>query len=66
MKKIQDLKKGDYFKIIINADGKISNAVYVYDGYCNVNRKYSAYRFDDISTFRYFAKGFTVVTEFEF
>lgn len=61
MVQINTLKKGSYFKL--NADTSI---IWVYDGYNRSTGKYSAYKFDDINSFREFKKGKEVFINFEF
>ena len=61
MKKIEDLKKGDLFKL--NSETEI---VRVHEGYNGSTRKYSYCRFDDVSSFRQMKKGTKVFVDFEF
>lgn len=61
MLEINKLKKGDYFKL--NEKSKI---IYVYDGYCRFAKKYTAFKFEDISDFREFKKGKMIFINFEF
>jgi hypothetical protein len=61
MVNIETLKKGDYFKI-----SEKHSTVYVYDGYNRSTRKYSSYKYSDISDFREFKKGKQVFIGFEF
>lgn len=58
---IQDLKKGDYFKL-----KESSSIVYVYDGYNRMTRKYSAYKFSDICAYTEKKKNYQVFINFEF
>ena len=58
--KIEQLKKGDLFRLI----GK--NIIYVYDGYCRMNKKYSFHKFLDISSLGVKTKGTIVDINFEF
>lgn len=57
---IERVKKGDYFRFV----GK--KPVYVADGYNRFTKKWSAYRFDDISAFRETKKGTMVEIDFDF
>jgi hypothetical protein len=59
-KKIESLKKGEYFKKL----GQ--NQVLIFNGYCKINKGYEYQKFDDISAFGYIKKGKQVLTEFEF
>lgn len=61
MKEINKLIKGDFFKVKEGAQ-----SVYVCDGYNRSTGKYSAFKFDDISSFREFKKGTKVFINFEF
>lgn len=61
MKEISMLKKGDFFKL--NEKTKI---VWVYDGYNRVTKKYSAYKFNDICSFREWNRKKAVLVNFEF
>lgn len=61
MKKIEQLKKGDFFKL--KAESK---SVYVYEGYCRFNKAYVYSRFDDINAFGKRKKGTMVVIDFDF
>lgn len=58
--KIEQLKKGDYF-IFPN-----KKTVYVYCGYCRINRRYEYYKFEDVSAFGYKSKGTSVSVDFIF
>ena len=62
---IEKLKKGDYFKRI-NSKGEPSKTVYVYEGYCRINRGYVYTRFDDFCADRVAKKGTKVTTDFIF
>lgn len=61
MKEINKLKRGDLFKVKEGAKD-----VYLYDGYNRSTGKYSAFKFDDINSFREFKKGTQVFINFEF
>lgn len=61
MKKIQDLKKGEFFK---RKEG--ANKVYVADGFNRSIKKYEAHDFEDISAFASFKKDTLVFVDFEF
>lgn len=61
MKEINQLKKGDFFK-----RKETSKDVYVYDGFNRSTKKYSAFKFEDISDFMEFKKGTKVFIDFEF
>ena len=63
---IEKLKKGDLFKIMRFANAKPSVQVYVFDGYNRSTKKYSAYKFEDICSFRDFNKAYTITTDFIF
>ena len=58
---IQDLKKGDYFKL-----KKDTSIVYVYDGYNKSTKKYSAYKFSDINAYTEKKKNTVVFVNFDF
>ena len=55
MKKIQDLKKGDYFR---KKEG--ARRLFIYNGYCRINRKYIGDDVEDISEW-YLVKKDTLV-----
>lgn len=61
MKKIEDLKKGEYFKLKAT-----SKEVYQAEGYCRQNKKYTGSAESDISKFTYKKKGTLVETDFEY
>lgn len=61
MKEINQLKKGDLFKVKESAKD-----VYLYDGYNRFTKKYSAYKYEDINSFREFKKDTKVFINFEF
>lgn len=61
MKKINELKKRDFFKLT-----EKSKKVFIYEGFRQVSKKYGATNAEDISDFREFPKGKLVFTEFEF
>lgn len=61
MKKINTLKKGDFFKLSEN-----SKTVYIFKGFCRLNRKYEGGQWEDISESRYLEKGRLIFTDFEF
>lgn len=60
VKEIETLKKGDFLRL----PGKAP--VYVFDGYNRFTKKYSVYKFDDVSMSREVAKGKFVEVDFEF
>ena len=60
MQAINTLKKGDFFRF------KGKKPVYIYQGYCRLNRAYESYKFDNINVYRYTKKGTLIETEFEF
>lgn len=57
---IEKVKKGNYFRL------KENSPIYVADGYNRTTKKYSTYKFDDISSFREFKNGTVVIVNFEF
>lgn len=61
MKNIEDLKIGELFKL-----KKESNIVYVRSEYNRFEKKYEAYKYEDINSFTYKKKGTKVVTDFEY
>lgn len=61
MKKIEDLKKGEFFRMREGA-----KKTYEFKGYCRINRKYEGGNYDDISDSKYIKKGTPVFTNFEF
>lgn len=61
MKEINELKKGEFFKRKEN-----SKDVFVHDGYNRSTKKYSSFKFEDISAFMEFKKGTKVFVDFEF
>lgn len=61
MKAINNLKKGDFFKL-----NETSPIVWVYDGYNCSTKKYSAYKFDDICHNREWNKNKMVFVDFIF
>jgi hypothetical protein len=61
MKKINELKKNDFFK---RKDG--AKKVFILNGYCRINKAYEATNYDDISEFIYLKKGKEVFTNFEY
>lgn len=62
IKKIKDLKKGEYFRL----KDSDSAPVWIRGEYVREEKKYSAYKFDDINHERLFAPGKEVVIGFEF
>ena len=54
------MKKGDYFKF------PNRKTVYVYSGYCRINKKYEYFKFEDVNDFGYRKKGTIVETDFTF
>ena len=62
---INNLKKGDYFKTV-NNKGEASKKVYVFEGYCRINRAYMYTDFDDHCSDHYAKKDKRVTTDFIF
>lgn len=62
---VKDLKKGDYFTLKPIAEPKESQ-VYVRDDYDRAEKKYTAYRFSDINSFRSLKPSTVVYTDFTF
>ena len=62
MEKIKNLKKGEYFKL---KDSETA-PVYVRGEYERSTKKYSCYRFDDVSAERFFSGDKEVYDHFEF
>lgn len=62
---INNLKKGDYFKIVKKYGG-LSKKVYVYNGYSRELKKYAYSDFCDISSEFYCNKNKVVSTDFIF
>jgi hypothetical protein len=58
---IEKVKKGDYFKLKPE-----SNIVYVRGDYNRFTKRYEAYKFEDINSFREFKKGKEVIIGFTF
>lgn len=61
MKKIELLKKGEFFK---RKDG--ANKTYVRGEYSRPAKAYECHDFDDVNSFIYIKKGKDVFIEFEF
>ena len=61
MKKINELKKNDFFK---RKDG--AKKVFIVKGYCRTNKAYECQNWDDISDFIYLKKGKDVFVNFEY
>lgn len=61
MKEINNLKKDDLFKVSLK-----SKTVYIFKGYNRSTRKYCAYKWEDISSFREWKKGKLIFVNFEF
>jgi hypothetical protein len=61
MKAINELKKGQFFRLLPN--GK---ETFQYAGYCRETKKYVGESFDDISRYTYKKKGTLVLVDFEF
>lgn len=57
---IENVPKGDYFR---RKNGK---KVFIYKGYCRLNKAYEGQEFDDTSTCKYFKKGTMVEIDFDF
>lgn len=65
MKKVKDLKKGDYFTVSPIEEPKESQ-VWVLDSYDRTDHTYTAYRFSDINSWRTFKGDKPVCTGFTF
>jgi len=61
MKKIEDLKIGEFFKL-----KEDSSVVYVRGNYVREIKKYESSKFDDVNHFIYKKKGTLVFVDFEF
>jgi hypothetical protein len=61
MKKINELKKNDFFK---RKEG--AKKVFIVKGYCRTNKAYECQNWDDISDFIYLKKGKDVFVNFEY
>ena len=61
MKKIQDLKKGDFFK-----KSETAKIVFVKQHYAQSSKRYAANKFDDINDYQFFKKDTLVFVDFEF
>jgi hypothetical protein len=61
MKKIEDIKKGDFFKL-----SETSTIVYVRDEYNREIKKYEAHKWTDMGAFITRKKGTIVFVDFEF
>jgi hypothetical protein len=60
-KKIEDLKKGEFFKLKPD-----SSVVYVRGIYIRETKRYESSKFDDINSFTYKKKGTIVYVGFDF
>lgn len=60
--KLKNLKRGDYFKLK-NSD---TAPVWVKGEYVRSERKYSAYKFDDVNHERLMPGQLDIITDFEF
>lgn len=60
MKRINELKKGDFFKLHENG------CVYVRSDYDRSSKKYECYKFDDINSYHQFKGNKEVITDFIF
>lgn len=60
-KKIEDLKKGEFFKLKPE-----SNIVYVRGSYVRETKRYESCKFEDINSFTYKKKGTIVFVGFDF
>ena len=61
IEKIEDVKKGEYFKLKPTA-----KEVWVKQDYNRYAKRYTAYSFNDINKWKHLKKGKEVVTDFEF
>lgn len=61
MKKIEDLKIGEFFKL-----KEDSSVVYVRGSYIREIKKYESSKWEDINSFTYKKKGTLVFVDFEF
>lgn len=60
--KIKDLKKGDYFRF----KDSDTAPVWIRGEYVRSEKKYSAYKFDDVNHERFISPEKEVITDFEF
>ena len=61
MKKIEDIKKGEFFK---KKEG--AKKTYSKGNYCKINKAWECGNWDDISDFIYLKKGKEIFVDFEF
>lgn len=59
--KIEEVKTGTFFKLKAK-----SNIVYIRSGYNRSTKRYEAYKFDDVNSFREFKKGKEIIVGFTF
>ena len=67
MKKLKELKKGEFFTITnANIKRPLSSRVWVRGDYDRVTKKYECYKYDDVNHFREFRGEMPVNTDFIF
>ena len=63
---ITEVPKGEFIRSIAPKTGRVSQRVYVLDGYDRSMRKYVAHAFDDVNQEIYLAAGRQVLVGFTF